>query len=816
MMKKKNKNSIKGILIYTLILFLSMCGFVYIVNATTNQVQVVDKGGITESEDGVTISKTISETNTENFFDITLTVETNSQIQNITKYPDLAVVIVMDISNTMVTEKVKDGSFRYDAAIAASETFINSFKTESDKSLAKREIGFVAFNTDAHQIFSLQTCTTTKCSENKVDLITKMKNSTSSIIGKKEEYNNSRKKFTNIEGGLKMAHDMLNKSSASNKYIIFISDGMPTTYLNNNTSAPYDGFEPYSAGNVGSSYGVFGYTPKQRGCWYGTSYSDRGAIKARIEATSIKQDKINIMAVGTGINSEEFKTIKDYLEQKNAVDGNFSVVDSEVSTGFEIGSASDKSSYVNWLKKKIASNNQYYNSDDSSLTATFQEIFKSIEEQLKSSVEATWVANDPMGALIGNEKIEFIGFYDDNNTLQNSLSDYNNDGTDNTTQSDTASFDTTKDAINWDLKKSTYHETRTETINGSTVTYYKYILKYRVRLKNEISNFEENKIYKTNGTTSLKYVVLQNNGTLSNEKTLYFKEPSVKGYLGELKLYKVSSFDNVTKLTGAKFKLVHNPNCECEEGYLNFSSNTHHVHIDTVYATSNANGEIVFNNIPSGHTYILSEEEAPNDFNSTKDTYTIEVAYDKTTGGPSNGLIKNTPKTGTLEIKKTVEGTDYKGTFSFELTLYYNNSYLTGTYDYTLNETEKGTIVLNDLNKGKTIVKLGSGDKMVIEKLPVGTTYTITETTTNGFKVQYKINSSNEALGNTATCNSLTKCRIESGNKNIVEFINTAGYILPETGSRGMLILIITSLAFVLVPVINIAYTFFKDKRKIS
>ncbi len=814
MMKKKNKNNIKILILYVLILFLSISGFIYIVNATTNQEQIVNTGGITESEDGVTISKTISETDTENFFDITLTVETNSQIKNITTYPDLAVVIVMDISNTMVTEKVKDGSFRYDAAIAASETFINSFKTESDKSLAKREIGFVAFNTDAHRIFSLQTCTTASCSENNVDLITKMKSSTSSIV-RASGYGSSEKRFTNIEGGLKMAHDMLNKSSASNKYIIFISDGMPTTYLKNTTN--YEGYSPYNtSGAKISSEGVFAYTPKQYPCTHGTSYSDRGAIKARIEATSIKQDKINIMAVGTGINSDSFQTIQDYLNHAGGNKDGFSVVDSEVSTGFEIGSDSDKSSYVNWLKTKIASNNQYYNSDDSSLTATFQEIFKSIEEQLKSSTEASWVANDPMGALIGNEKIEFIGFYDDNNILQNSLSDYKKDGTDDTTQSDTASFDTTSSAINWDLKKSSYHETRTETTNGTTLTYYKYILKYRVRLKNEINDFDELTIYKTNGTTSLTYMVLKNNGTLSETKTLYFKEPSVKGYLGELKLYKVSSFDNITKLTGAKFKLVHDPNCKCENGYLNFSSNTQHVHINTEYATSNANGEIIFENIPSGHTYILSEDEAPSDFNSTKETYTIEVAYDKTTGGPSNGLIKNTPKTGTLEIKKIVEGTDYKGTFSFDLTLYYNNSYLTGTYNYTLNGTEKGTIVLNDLNKGKTIVKLGSGDKLVIEKLPVGTTYTITETTTNGFKVQYKINSSNEVIGNKTSCNALTNCRIESGNTNIVEFINTAGYILPETGSHGTLILIITSLVFILVPVINIAYTFFKEKRKIS
>ena len=378
----KQPRKIPGILIYLLILFFSVIGFVYALKTATNEQQIIKTGGPTGPQDGVTISKVISPTDTENFFDITLTVETTSEIKNITTYPDLAVVIVMDISNTM-NSNVDDGTTsRYEGAVAASETFIEKFKTESDKSLAKREIGFVAFNTNTHKIFGLQECNSTDCKDetkNNRELSKIMSDDTSSII-EAEGYDGKRTRFTNIEGGLKMAHDMLKESNASNKYIILLSDGMPTTYLKSTTT--YEGYEPYSDGNVGSAPGVFGYTPKKWGCWYGTSYSDRGAQKAREEATRIKNNNIDIMVVGTGINSENFDTIQDYLDHEGGKKDEFSVVDSEVdgSEGneFEIGAADDKDSYVNWLTTKIASDNQYYNSDESSIKEVFNEIFKSV------------------------------------------------------------------------------------------------------------------------------------------------------------------------------------------------------------------------------------------------------------------------------------------------------------------------------------------------------------------------------------------------------------------------------------------------------
>ena len=120
-----------------------------------SDVQVVNQGGSETSEDGVTISKTIQGTDLENVFDITLQVSTPRDILEVYKDPDMAVVIVMDISNTMTNGF--GGTTRYQAAMTAAETFLDQF-AESSTSQEISKVGYVAFNTDAHEIFGLQSC----------------------------------------------------------------------------------------------------------------------------------------------------------------------------------------------------------------------------------------------------------------------------------------------------------------------------------------------------------------------------------------------------------------------------------------------------------------------------------------------------------------------------------------------------------------------------------------------------------------------------------------------------------------------------------
>ena len=72
----------------------------------------------------------------------------------------MAVVIVMDISNTMTYKFTgnPDSTSRLTAAKNASNNFIDKFAEHSQDSSIDRKLGFVAFNTDSYEIFGLQDC----------------------------------------------------------------------------------------------------------------------------------------------------------------------------------------------------------------------------------------------------------------------------------------------------------------------------------------------------------------------------------------------------------------------------------------------------------------------------------------------------------------------------------------------------------------------------------------------------------------------------------------------------------------------------------
>ena len=810
------QNNYKKFIAYLFILFFSVTGLVYAIN----QVQIKEQGGSQDTntkgaKDGVVVSKNISKTETENFFDITLKVDTEDDVVSITKDPDIALVVVMDISDSMLTGYVEDGNSRFVAAQLAAKQLIEEYTSYSADVNAVRKFAFVGFNTNAHKILELQdikTANATKAKEKATALYNKVKSDSDTIVTSLDKYGqvytgNSYTRFTNMEGGLKMANDILSDSSLNgieNKYILLLSDGIPTTYLNNTTTDAYDGYNPYmrKATDYNEEFDTSKtYDKSEEGVFYnelmsqetinnswwssglnilGTSYSDRATIKARNEAARIKNKKIKIYSVGVGFGADNVNRMSD-MDNSLVVD-----VDKEtyIANGNKYEAGRTYGDFKNWLEYKIgykdkdSSGTYYYDTNDTAaLKAAYQKIFQKITEESEKKINATWVAEDPMGTDGGVKNIEFIGLYDDKGVLKENL-------TNNTTdQTDTASF--TNNQITWDLKKSQY-----TTSKVGTKTMYHYEIKYRVRLENELDSFKEETIYKTNGHTKLTYVTRINN-ILSQNKEIVFPEPSVIGYLGELEFDKWSSIDD-TPLEGAKFKLVHDEtNCDCKKGFKNMT--TKKVSIGDFTATSDASGKVKFNNIPSGHTYILSETGAAVDHDKSLDTYTVTVRLDNTTSNLPNNIFYNDIQKGSLTIKKVVEGNDtYSGDFKFKLVVKYKNK------------------VIKD-----EIITLKRNETIMVSDLPVGATYTITETTTDGFKVYYNVNQTGEILGDTATCNQENSCRINTGLVNTVTFTNVASYILPATGSSGMLILVIVGTLLLMSPIIYIIYTLLK-KRSLS
>lgn len=747
-MKKINKIFA---LLFALLMFINPIINIFAEANDNNQRQITKEGGSNSNEeDGVSVSKNIYPSELENYFDIILTVQTKNKAVD----PDLAVVIVMDISNTM-TQTLGAGKTRLDAAKEASNSFIDSFAARSQNSSIDRKLGFVAFNSDSYEIFNLQNCNESNKQSLKDKITTEIEKN---IVTVPAAHN---KRFTNIESGLKRAKDMLDNSSASKKYILFLSDGFPTTYI----QSGYTGYDTYDGNR-------FKDRVLNKPCSYGTSYSDEAAIRARQMATTIKNSGIGIYSVGVDIGGQ---TVQNYINQ---TDGQSHSVVDRYSTSYEIGSADSADAYRNWLRNKIGSGYYYDVNDPNAMTEAFESIF----EQIMILSEATWVTEDPMNSSDQPKNIEFIGMYGENNVLSDSVTKTNN-------YPNTASFDTTNEKIKWDLKNSTPE------VNGNTYTYK---LKYRVRIENELSNFVEGTSYKTNGVTTLNYIVKTSNS--SRTGTIEFPRPEVKAFLGKLEFDKLTNYGN-KPLEGTKFEIYHSDDCPC------LNERRHMAGDFKMTSTSNSTGKVIFDRIPSGHKYKIHEvytdeyHEVDNTIND------VEVNYGVTTSPLKDGQVINTYKKRNLTIKKFVEGVDTNQEFTFEINAKYKGNNLEGRYTVIRKVDNKQTTEKITFSNGKATIKLKDKEQITINDLPYSTTYIVKELDTDGFIVKYQIN------GGVIEIYDAKKQKSYTLNDNMeIKFTNVSGYELPATGSSGMLILIIIGSLLLVVPIIYISVNVLNKK----
>lgn len=777
--------------LYLFIALLMCLEPIKLIAEANNSNQIVNTGGETVG-DGVKVSKTIEPTELENYFDITLKVQTKEEA----KSQDLAVVLVMDISNTMIENKV-DGNqkTRLRSAMDAGEYLINNFTKNSLNSTAKRKIGYVAFNSNANQIFDLQECKHTETANN---LISSMKTQTKDLVKDIDNlnysYKNDHSRFTNIEAGLKMAYNMLygndETKNIENKYVIVLSDGFPTTY----DQTDYKGYDTYD------TTGRFYDHVKNRKCLYGTDYSEEGARRAQIQATKLKNSGTIIYAVGSGIDANA-KTIDDYFNgHKN---DSFSTID-RYDTNYAIGNTLND--FKRWLggtgntaKPGIGSgySGHYFDATD---TASLKVAYDKIFEDIKYLSEASWVAEDPMNSNQSTIKdvIDFVGLYDKSNdknklkdfiTYDSSLTDIEN------TSNNTANYNSTDDKINWDLKKSKYQK---ETIGNTT--YYNYEIKYRVRLKNETTDFIENQILDTNGKTTLSYVVRES-GKNPRIETIDFKIPQVKGYLGKLEFNKLSNYGN-KPLTGAKFVLVHDhDNCPCKNERKYMDKNYQQT------STSNEEGKVIFTNIPSGHKYKLKEVETDKYHDINTSEYQVTVSYGNTKTNITDNQIVNNYKTKELTIMKIIEGNISNKEFIFEIEATYQGTPLVGTYSV---QRKLGTTIKTEnieFINGKSTFKLKHNEQIKISGLPYETKYKIKEINREGFIVKYQVDGRTSKIFDGSNLEELI---LEDNME--VKFINTSGYLLPATGSSSMLILVIIGTFSLGIPIIYTAFNVLKKR----
>lgn len=146
---------------------------------------------------------------------------------------------------------------------------------------------------------------------------------------------------------------------------------------------------------------------------------------------------------------------------------------------------------------------------------------------------------------------------------------------------------------------------------------------------------------------------------------------------------------------------------------------------------------------------------------------------------PSVFSVTPEHNTGNLKVEKSVKGVTSTKEFDFEIKLTdANGNQLQDDYAYTRYNSDD-TVMMSDLIlHGGGTFSLKHGEYIIINYLPNGTKYTITENVPNGFYASVESSGSIEA-GNTATGTIVTNTI------GVVKYINTASYALPHTGGSG-------------------------------
>lgn len=557
-------------------------------------------------KDRIAVSRTIAPTENENYFDVTLSVVAKPRV--IDRAVD--VVVVMDVSNTMNSTHQglgpNDAGYDIkDARLTHAKSAVNAFldRYSADSKLGgEKRFGLVTFNSHANTVIPLTKVSST---EDAQEIQAKVETITVST--------ENRVRFTNTEGGLQLAYNLLKDSEATFRYVIFVTDGMPTTYIEAGRESEslitgYDTYMKgaYNADKVGTD-GYFADAFSQKVCTYGVNYSDKAADRADDVAQMMKNSGINIFSVGLDVDTQ---SVLDFL--KLAENTSFTTVDRQVSS-LVVGATTE--TYEQWLTEDIAGgamietaqsgkNIQRYASvkGGAELTTAFENILTGMELIPAETMEEAYTL-DPLG-----EGFEFIHFFDAQGNPTSHVTHTSNG-------KDVAVFDSDTQTVKWWLRT-------TQSWYIDEIGNYVLSLKYRVRLKNEAQGFVSGASVDTNKDTAFyfKTVDFSTGEALFGDNSIEYPTAKAQGYLGRLEFTKVDAVSGLP-LAGAEFTLQH------------YGDSCHICHGDAVIAEkkaeSNRRGVVKFENIPSGHEYVLIETKAPDGYKCGAH-HSVNVSYGQT------------------------------------------------------------------------------------------------------------------------------------------------------------------------------------------
>ena len=428
---------------------------------------------------------------------------------------------------------------------------------------------------------------------------------------------------TNLEAGLMLARNrlkMADVAGASAKYTVLFTDGEPTYRVKNESNDT----------NYAGTRGTGGNTAD--GYWEGLHWNAGGSKCSEAErneasdmADEVKQlSQLYTICYGVGenilygndkcVNCQQPRSSHDRQYEGLWPFGGYHYY-CRNGSGNEYRSTSvTMSQYLeNEIATPATADMTYaFDAEDSEqLNAAFADIASSVSE---GSTGAGTKVVDPMG--------EFINF-----------------GQVKSVKGGTASTDASGRTLTWTLNPE---DAETSTNGGKTT--YTFTLIYSVILNTLKAGFAEGTEYPTNGYTRLE---------IPGGEDVVFPVPGVHGYADSLTFTKQAYHDEDLKLASS-FDLAHSASCGCGLGTWNMTA-------DSVKGT----GTVTFANIPSGHTYTLTETTAQGGYMEETKAYTVQVAWGEVTVTDADdtftgddGVFKNKldPQNQSFTITKTWAG----------------------------------------------------------------------------------------------------------------------------------------------------------------
>ncbi|MCL1794624.1 MAG: Cna B-type domain-containing protein [Oscillospiraceae bacterium] len=605
----------------------------------------------------VATNKTIEGTEEENVFDITLQVKTTVETQNIEVSPDAAVVLVIDISNSMAGSKLAQ-------AKQAAKDFLDSYIYDAGD--AARKLSIVTFGPNSNVYNSASPWF-------ELD---------SSNIGTVKAYIDglSAGGGTFTQGALMHARNLYLPANApedaggaviGNRFVVMLTDGNPTYYSTDSTSQSLLTLTQNSGNGAESNSNV---SPSSR---------DAKPIADQIKSGSFGNYDAILYTIGFGISGSAFS--RNGTTSGTAVTGDEWLADAIADKHFTVQNASG-----------------------------LNDAFKKIAETI-SMIANAWVVDDPMADYINYGYI-----------IPNA-----NPGVVNT-----ASF--AGGALKWNIKHSDCIDSYDRAASSTkTETVYIYELKYRISFDNLTSDaggifYEAQDIIPTNGKTTLTYIVdnlvlddsyFENPGNVI--KTAEFIVPEIFGYEANdpgLSFVKMGS--DGKPLGGVEFKLAHKDGCGCETLAPGWYAT----------AVSDFGGSVIFDNIPSGHKYSLTEISAPasilNEYHLNPAAYDVTVGWGIITantlpdGKDGGKIFENKQKTIDLTVLKIWADKE--------------------NYYATRPSSVKFNLLCNGAKIGEYVMTAPSWVGHTFEDLPtydgnLELTYEITEEGVEGYESSYEI-----------------------------------------------------------------------------